>query len=480
MAVEVRYPFAVVVQNNRVSFISEEYNGLVKQLDTGRLLRGEILLDNEKTFLFFWRNREELLLEKRKNEDYKSDLNRYKVPIFESFNFSENLIYGRADGYWTETPYLDDPYVKILSRGMVNFWKGEKELVLKMDIYTPMNDSLSLRPLVLLVHGGAYYIGNKQSETEKILAEQLVERGYVVASIDYRMGFRLRGYDIERSGYKALQDVHASLRYLSAHSEKFGIDPMHVYVAGTSAGAIASLNVAYLDNNERPESTFKGRFVEDLGDIETSGNDYTETFQVKGVGNMWGAVIDTAIIDKEKNIPVISFHGTDDEIVPFGHDHPFEFAVILNRLVTGKMYGSKPIHEHLDRLNIDNKLIVFEGQGHEPQLDNFKQVNERMNVISKEIVAFFHKYTVPQIFFSDDVLQIGVDERMQGVEYKVDNGNATSIVVSGGIKVEPGALENRIIWFEDARTYSFDVVAENHLAGVNRNRLIVELVKPDR
>src|SRR5690606_12891371 len=123
---------------------------------------------------------------------------------------------GKAMGYWTETPYLDDPYIEILGKGMVNLFKGEKELELKLDIYQPEGDEHTLRPLVLLIHGVAFYIGNKQSPTEEIIADRLCKLGYVVASMDYRMGFRLNAEEIERTGYKAIQDAHAALRYLSS------------------------------------------------------------------------------------------------------------------------------------------------------------------------------------------------------------------------------------------------------------------------
>jgi hypothetical protein len=251
-AVEQRLDLAFVKQNNLLMVESPDFKGKIDGHINGTSLKGSLQGTGKFLFFKFWKKKKKVTLQKRDNHK-PPVVARYKTPVFNKLNKELDIVYGKASGYWTETPYLDDPYISILSRGMVNMMKGEKELDLLLDLYYPEGDPHRLRPLIMLTHGGAFYIGNKQSSTEITLAEAFAKRGYVVASINYRMGFRLRGYDVERSGYKAIQDAHAALRYLSHHAKKYGIDPAHVYVAGNSAGAIASLNVAYLTNNDRPK-----------------------------------------------------------------------------------------------------------------------------------------------------------------------------------------------------------------------------------
>jgi acetyl esterase/lipase len=78
-------------------------------------------------------------------------------------------------------------------------------------------------------------------------------RGYVVASVNYRLGYVFlpgRYSNLERAMYNALQDVRASLRYLSHHHQELGIDPDMFFLGGHSAGGILSLTTAFMDETE--------------------------------------------------------------------------------------------------------------------------------------------------------------------------------------------------------------------------------------
>ncbi len=477
-AVEPKHPFKLSKNKSYLLFESDSINGKVKRKNPPKPMHARFIVSGKNASFFFWKNRREMSYKKR--QTYQAEISsRYNKKQFSKLKTDYDLVYGNAKGYWTDTPYLDDPYIYILGRGVINFWKGEKDLELKLDLYRPEGDSLKLRPLVLLVHGGAFYIGNKQSETEIILAQRFAQLGYVAASMNYRMGFRLKGYDVERTGYKSIQDVHAALRYLAHNAEKYGIDPSHVYVAGTSAGAIASLTIAYLDNNERPESTFASRFLYDLGNIETSGNKYNEEFTIKAVGNMWGAVNDTAIINAGQNVPVISFHGTNDDIVPIDHDFPFRFMMRFNRLVMNKMYGSRPVHEQLNRLKIDNELHVFENEGHEPQLDNFKRVNDKLDFIAGKMESFFYKYTAPQIKTFKSNITVNKLSPIEAIYYEVNNGEVSLIEVSGGIPASNNKTENRIIWFSDTEKGKFTIHTKNRFGATTQKAIVVTIEQID-
>lgn len=475
MAIETKQAFSIIQKSQTACFSSPEYEGRLKQVNQQDELKGTMKITGKKLSVFFWKNKRNISMAIRKSAVIPST-SRYNNPIFKKTAIRTDIVYGKARGYWSTTPYLDDPYVYILARGMINFWKGVKELELELDLYLPENDNQKLRPLLLLVHGGAFYIGNKQSATEEILGKHFASRGYVVASINYRMGFRMKQVDVERTGYMSVQDVHAALRFLSHNAKKYGIDPMHVYVAGTSAGAIASLTIAYLENEERPESTFSSRFRNDLGNVETSGNNYTETFKIRGVGNMWGALTDTTIISKGQNVPVISFHGDNDDIVPIDYDYPFRFMLGANRLVMGKMYGSKPVHEQLKRLKIDNKLIVLKNKGHEPQLDNFKTINHLMDTISNQLTSFFNLYTFPTIQTDFEKISIEPSDSLSAINFNINYGNLRLINVIDGLQVSSDSLDSRVIWYSDATDPRLEIYATNHLAATKVKTIKVKLL----
>lgn len=72
------------------------------------------------------------------------------------------------------------------------------------------------------------------------------------------MGFLLPYKDaIDCAGYRATQDANAALRYLMHHADFYRINPDLVFTWGSSAGAITALNVAFLRDNNRPESVTK-------------------------------------------------------------------------------------------------------------------------------------------------------------------------------------------------------------------------------
>ena len=90
------------------------------------------------------------------------------------------------------------------------------------------------RPLILWIHGGGWNRGDARvsgayKDWPAVLAS-LAARGYVVASIDYRLSG-------EAPFPAALQDVKAAIRFLRAHADQYGIDSRQVIAWGGSAGA---------------------------------------------------------------------------------------------------------------------------------------------------------------------------------------------------------------------------------------------------
>ena len=56
-----------------------------------------------------------------------------------------------------------------------------------MDVYTPDGDNYSERPLIIFAHGGVFITGNKNNTAMVELCEAFAKRGYVTASIQYRL-----------------------------------------------------------------------------------------------------------------------------------------------------------------------------------------------------------------------------------------------------------------------------------------------------
>lgn len=312
----------------------------------------------------------------------QNDSVRYKDEIFD-VEVIKDVEYAHVIGYWDSYP--DD---SVNTKELMDFVFSEHkktELDLKMDIYLPKDDTLEKRPLIVFAHGGAFYIGYKAVSAYREWCSYFASLGYVCVSIDYRLGFPfLTTRNIEKCEYRAMQDAHAAFRFLIANSEKYGIDTNNIFAAGTSAGSIIMLAVAYMKNENRLKSTYRGG---DCGDIETSGNDYANTFEIKGLANMWGAVYDLSILENN-NVPIISFHGDADKLVPYEKGLMMKTVWGLN-LVHKRMYGSSEITKKAQELGIKAVINTYPGQGHALHLDKDKKLNENFYDIQFKIRDFF-------------------------------------------------------------------------------------------
>ena len=98
----------------------------------------------------------------------------------------------------------------------------------KLDIYLPEEGDGPF-PTYIFIHGGAFIAGDKQ-DVQFLLAADGINRGYAVASVEYRKGF-------ESKAPNALYDVKAAIRFLKAHAADYRLDPARFAVGGDSAGA---------------------------------------------------------------------------------------------------------------------------------------------------------------------------------------------------------------------------------------------------
>ena len=475
-AVEEVHAFSIDFSGSKPFLQSDLFVGPMKQaFKNSSEWSGTLKLMNKKKRFLFFRPKAEFDLVLRPEVNAKPS-ERYQKEVFDNIEVKTDITYGKAYGYWTRSPYSDDPYIVTLGKGLIKTFKENELLDLKLDLYFSRTDLLKKRPVVMLIHGGAFYIGSKESVCEQALAMALAKRGYFVASIDYRLGFKTAPADIEMSGYRAIQDAHAALRFLAHHAEGIGIDPNQVYVAGTSAGGVASLNVAFMDNDERPKRILENEKKGLVSKIEESGNRFTETFTIKAVANMWGAVSDLNMIDADEKIPVLSIHGTNDDVVPFEHDFPFRNSLMINRMIMNKVYGSKPIYDRLNSLGIRNKLVVFQGLGHEPELETYNTLNNYMDTLILHTSNFFYEETAPSVFLPVGQLSVNASSPLKSVYYEVSNGAAVEVWAEGGIKASNNPTDATVIWFDKAENRKLKIISTNKFEAWNVKEFTVEVV----
>ncbi len=105
---------------------------------------------------------------------------------------------------------------------------------LKLDAYYP--DSADRRwPALVYIHGGSWTGGDKRSPATLQDRRALVQAGFLVVSINYRLAPEYR--------FPAMiEDAKCAVRYLRAHADRYNLDPGRIGAFGNSAGGhIAAL-----------------------------------------------------------------------------------------------------------------------------------------------------------------------------------------------------------------------------------------------
>lgn len=271
---------------------------------------------------------------------------RYLHPIFSDVTVAYNIVYAQADPY--------------------DLFNLPEEINLQLDLYEPAGDTLSRRPLVLMFFGGGFVAGDKSFTDMVAWGDSLARHGYVVAAVNYRLGFNLFvGESAVRAVYRAIQDARAAVRFFKEFHETYRIDTTHIYLGGNSAGSFTALHTAFVtEETERPPATFGLNYPlstenTDLGCLDCSGNNYNHTVEVAGVINLWGALYDTTFINPGEHVPVLHIHGTADGTVPFEYGPPFGGVLPLP-----SVFGSKLIHERMGNLGLYDEFFPYAGLDH--------------------------------------------------------------------------------------------------------------------
>jgi poly(3-hydroxybutyrate) depolymerase len=272
---------------------------------------------------------------------------RYSQPVFSKLDTTRDVPYGR----------------NVAVSGSMD--------TLKCDIYQPAGDTSRSRPLLVLTHGGSFTTGDKTEPDIVRLCVAFASRGYVTASINYRLGVAgvlPTGSELARANIRAVQDERAAVRYFRSRADSLHIDTTLIFAGGTSAGAFTAIQHAYLDQSEIPA----GMDTSGLGGLEGASGTPGYSSRIRGVINLWGAIGDTAWIN-QGDVPIVSIHGTADNTVPYDAGWVFGISGVY------WVYGSASIHRRAIGHGVYSVLRLFSGMGHQfpvtsPQMDTAEGV----------------------------------------------------------------------------------------------------------
>ena len=273
------------------------------------------------------------------------------------------LNYGQCNGrYQTEI-------FNSVSVSTVNYSDVYNDFYHKMDIYTPDGDTVTNRPVIVFMHGGAFYAGDKTSADCVDFCTSYAKKGYVAISANYRLAANALTFaffnDVQYiTVLKAVADIKAAVRYIRkdhANGNALGIHPQGVFIGGYSAGAVLAIHMSYINQiSDLPTSPLDVQaLVSNIGGTldGDAGNDGYSS-EIGGIVSFAGAVNDLSFIDSNDK-PIVMVHGTDDNVVSFNCAPGLGQATVLNLCGMNSM---KPV---LDNAGILNDTMVYQNVGHD-------------------------------------------------------------------------------------------------------------------
>ena len=183
----------------------------------------------------------------------------------------------------TEPPPLPDPSSAWTQANRSNAPSSRRTVVdgigfarvdgkeLKLDLHLPTGPRRGL--LIVWVHGGAWRSGSRAG----MPLGRLVEEGYAVASVDYRLS-------TEAKFPAQIHDLKAAIRFLRANGSRWQLTNPPIVIAGDSAGAHLAALVGV--SNGHPE--LEGAV----------GEDRSQRSEVQGIISFYGASDLTTILEQ--------------------------------------------------------------------------------------------------------------------------------------------------------------------------------------
>jgi acetyl esterase len=129
----------------------------------------------------------------------------------------------------------DRTKVRMVADTVINGAGGDD---MTMRVYWPDLVQTDLAPAIMFFHGGGHVIGSLNSH-DQVARNLCADTGYLVVSVDYRMG-------PEHKFPAAPEDCYAATKWVAENTRQLGVDPARIAVAGDSAGANLAAVVAMM------------------------------------------------------------------------------------------------------------------------------------------------------------------------------------------------------------------------------------------
>lgn len=257
----------------------------------------------------------------------------------------------------------EDPYAKYKKkayRELKNIKYGNAGEENMLDAYFPKDMQPHAR-VIVYIHGGGWTRGDKSEFPKQMIEELVGQRGYIVASINYRLV-----KDGVNRFPAQIEDVKKALAFISKNAAKYQYNGNEYALMGGSAGAHLAMLYAYGFDREKQVKTVIDLWgPTDLTDktVRPDGSD-ADNIVINFLGEkdpnaqITKEASPAYYLNKETGVPTILFHGGQDPLV--------------------KVSQAEHLYKKLQELGIPSQLEIYpdekHGVGPAAAVDVFKKI----------------------------------------------------------------------------------------------------------
>lgn len=280
---------------------------------------------------------------------------------------------------------------------------------LRLDRYEVPVPGGAARPCLMFAFGGGFVSGTRDNAAYLPYFEYYARQGYVVVSVDYRLGMKqaLAEGPLDEGSFPqaflttlalATADFYEATGYVLAHAGAWGVDPSCIVASGSSAGAITVLMCEYGICNDHPMALQM----------------LPENFNYAGVISYAGAIFDMQerLHWPHRPAPLMLFHGDADRNVPYGLLTYGGFGLFGSEAIARALTERRIPHWFYSVTGADHAMATRPLDDNRYEIDAFllKLVRERRPLMVDMHVAAVDAVEGPKAFTLTDYIRSNFGE----------------------------------------------------------------------
>ena len=289
---------------------------------------------------------------------------------------------------WKQIAALDLAYFKQAKKPtgcVVSYdhdYVGDHHPMHQLEIIRPEHHE-GLLPVIVMIHGGGWVYGHKDSYY-RYYAMELAHYGYAVVSCNYRLGF-------EDPFPAQVDDLFSVLHWLEAHAESEQLLLEDLYLVGDSAGAHLSALVAQIQTSPMLQTAFSVKPIH---------------HSIKALGLSCGVYDLSRLVNSSVDLPMkdtlmeVLFDDEAYESLPLfslasvskNLNSNFPPCFIISSKADPLYPESKVFMEELSSIKHPYKSHVFPKKNQLPHVFNLKSIYPESAVVNAEMIAFFASF----------------------------------------------------------------------------------------